>query len=488
MHYVQPKDRYQTSFFTALDDYVSEDNPVRVIDFIVESIVKENHEAFLYKGQSNEGRKSYSPNTMLKLYIYGYLNGINSSRKLEKETHRNLEVKWLLGDLQPDHKTIANYRKDNKQQLQVFTRKFRYFLKDHGYIEGKEVAIDGTKVKANAKRRMLSESGIKKQLEKLDEKVMAYLQQLDENDKKDDLTDEFESSELTEENLRLLEKISKLEKEKEELLRHQEQLRSSGKNYISPTDRSANLMKGTDGKYPGYNVQGAVDGKYNMIADAIVSDHQVDRKLLQPVMESMKENLDLEPEIALADKGYDNPKMIEELEENSSTVFYIPKEETKRDKEEISFTYDQENDQMICSQGKPLKRIAKNTKKEQQITDVYQGTECDDCPVRDKCTRSKKGRIYNRYHNQQWSDDYTQRINSIIGKEYINKRKKIVEHVFGTIKYWMGKLPLVLRGDDGAQVEIDIYSVAYNLKRLYNVEQFDIIMQQVNAYDWRISS
>lgn len=486
MHYIQPKDRYQTTFFTALDDYVSQDNPVRILDFIVESIVRDNPEAFIYKGQSNEGRKSYSPETMLKLYIYGYLNGINTSRKLEKETKRNIEVKWLLGDLQPDHKTIADYRKDNKKQIKLFTRKFRCFLKDNDYIEGKEVAVDGTKVKANAKRWMLTENRIKTRLKRIDQQVIQYLKQLDENDRKEDLLEEYGESELTADNLSLLEKIAKLEKEKEELIRQKEELEGIGKKQISPTDKEANLMKSTDGLVPGYNFQGAVDAKHGMIAEAIASDQESDKNHLKPVMRSMKENLDMEPDRGLADTGYYNPEPIQELEVSSPTTFYIPREKTYRDKEEITFSYDRENDQMICSQGKPLKLKAKNKKKGKQLADLYQGTECDDCPIKQQCTRSKSGRIYYRYHDQEWKEKYDKRINSSKGKQLIKKRMEIVEHVFGTIRYWMGKMPLLLRGINGAQVEFDIYSTAYNLKRLCNVEQFGLIMQQIRVYDWRI--
>ena len=144
MHYIKPHDRNQRLFFSSLDDFVSSEHPVRILDAIVRNIVKNNPEKFRYKGQQDVGRRAYSPETMLKLFIYGYLNGISSSRKLEVETYRNIEVKWLLSDLQPDHKTIANYRRDNADQIRTLTIEFRKFLNELGYIKGKTLAVDGS--------------------------------------------------------------------------------------------------------------------------------------------------------------------------------------------------------------------------------------------------------------------------------------------------------------------------------------------------------
>ena len=171
MHCIKPADRQQFTFMQSLDDLVGPDTPVRVIDAIVDAIIEKNPEAFSAKGQSPLGRRAYNPGTFLKLYIYGYLNGISSSRKLEIEAHRNIELIWLLGNLRPDFKTIADYRKDNGDEIKLLTRRFREFLRDQGLIGGKRVGIDGTRVKANADRIILTDNKIERLIKSINEKI-----------------------------------------------------------------------------------------------------------------------------------------------------------------------------------------------------------------------------------------------------------------------------------------------------------------------------
>ncbi|MBE9542481.1 MAG: transposase, partial [Proteobacteria bacterium] len=192
MHYIKAADRQQFTFIQVLDDLVGPDNPVRVIDTIVDAILEKNPQNFSDKGQSPLGRRAYSPGTFLKLYIYGYLNGISSSRKLETETHRNIELIWLLGNLKPDFKTIADYRKDNGKEIKLLTRRFREFLRDQGLIRGKTVGIDGTRVKANADRSMLTAKKIERRIKSINEKIEDYLGRLMENDKREDILDELD--------------------------------------------------------------------------------------------------------------------------------------------------------------------------------------------------------------------------------------------------------------------------------------------------------
>jgi transposase len=166
MHYIEPADRTQFVFLNKLDDMVSKDNIVRLLDYLVEAIVKANPLEFGDKGTSSLGRKAYAPNLFIKLYIYGYLNGINTSRKLETETQRNIELLWLLGNLQPDYKTIADYRKDNGEKIKFVLSQFSNFLKDYQYIQGNTVSLDGTKVRANA-GQLVHIEGIESKLKNL---------------------------------------------------------------------------------------------------------------------------------------------------------------------------------------------------------------------------------------------------------------------------------------------------------------------------------
>lgn len=487
MHYIQPYNRNQTLFFSSLDDFVSSEHPVRILDAIISKIVKNNPEKFKHKGQQDIGRRAYSPETMLKLFIYGYLNGISSSRKLEVETYRNIEVKWLLGDLQPDHKTISNYRKDNEAQIRSLTIEFRRFLKEQGYIKGKTVAVDGTKVKANTNRDMLTMDKIEQRLSNLEKQLQKYFALLARNDTEEDILDETDSLELDSVNKHLVDKIVLLQAKIGELEKAKAILEESGKKHLSPTDPDASLMKSREGKIPAYNVQTVVDSENKMIADAVVSTNSNDLNELSPVMYSLNANLSVEPEEVLADKGYYNPEEIKELEEGSTTTYYIPRPASSRDKEEVEFTYDSDKDEYRCSEGKRLVLKQKDKLKKGRLTNVYQGIECKGCPLRSRCTKSKYGRIYHRYHDQDWRDDYKERVRSQLGIYYIKKRKEIIEHVFGTMKYWMGKIPLLLRGKDKVQTEINIYTTAYNLKRLINIESFDRLMAMINEYSGKIT-
>lgn len=487
MHFVQPRNRDQTLFFNSLDDFVHRDHPVRILDAIVSNILRHNPDRFRYKGQKEVGRRAYSPETMLKLYIYGYLNGISSSRKLEVETQRNIELKWLLGDLQPDHKTISNYRRDNKEQIKRVTIEFRRFLKEHGYIKGEIVAVDGTKVKANANRDMLTSEKIRRRLSNLDKQLDNYLKQLDRNDLEEDIFEEMDFLEIDSIHKHLIDKIASLQEEIESLKEKQSILDESGKKQLSISDIDASLMKSVDGNIPAYNIQIATDSEHKMIADAIVSTNPNDLRELGSLMKSMKENLKIEPEEGLADKGYYNPKDIKELEEHGKTAFYIPAPKSSRDKDEINFSYDEDKDEYICSEGKQLILKQRNKELKGNLADVYQGIECNDCPLRSRCTRSKQGRILRRYHDQDWRDSYKRRIKSRKGKEKIQERKAMIEHVFGTLKYWMGKIPLLLRGKEKVQTEINIYTTAYNLKRLISIESFENLIEMINEYKWEMA-
>lgn len=268
MNYKEPLDRNQYQLMSCLDDLVSPNHPVRIIDKVIDSIVSSNKERFEKERQTEVGRPKYHDSVKLKLFLYGYFNGISSSRKLEAETHRNKEVIWLLGGLTPDHWTISNYRKEQADDIKFVTKKFREFLKDNGYIKLKTVAIDGSKVKAYTNRDMLTVEKIDAKLEAIDKKIEDYLSKIAESDRRDEVIDELESSDQTGEISKYLDKIVQLQKQVEELQKHKETLEKEGRKYISPADSEANLMKSRDGKIPAYNVQIAVDAENKMIADS----------------------------------------------------------------------------------------------------------------------------------------------------------------------------------------------------------------------------
>jgi transposase len=489
MHYVNPEDRTQCSLFTSLDDMISSANPVRVIDLIVNSIVSTNRDKFSEKGQESIGRRAYSPETLLKLYLYGYFNGIRSSRKLEAETHRNIEVMWLLGNLRPDHKTIANFRKDCSDQIKFTTTRFREFLRDEGYIEGKRVGIDGSRMKANAKRSMLSVEKIDKRLSRMEVDMDNYLKQLTMNDLQDDLLEEYGDDDTHSDGIdkHLIEKIASLQEEIEKLYRQKQTLEERGTNRMSTTDPDAGLMKTVDGMVPSYNVQFTVDEKYKLIADSEVKTETNDQELLESMVTSLKEELDIEPEEVIADKGYYNPKLIQSIEQESKTSCYIPVPESSRDRDNVTFTYDSEKDEYRCIEGKRLVLKSRNKIKKKRLADLYKGIECDGCRIRSMCTKSKTGRMYYRYHDEDWCDEFRTRMRGVVAKIAIGIRKSLVEHPFGTIRMLMGKMPLLMRGLGGVQSEINLHTTVYNLKRVLNIEGVAHIRNVIQDYEWKMA-
>lgn len=486
MKYIQPADRQQYHLMSSLEDLVSPEHPVRIIDKIVDSIILSDKKRFEKERQNESGRSAYHPSTHLKLYLYGYFNGISSSRKLEVETYRNKEVIWLLGNLSPDHWTISNYRKENGEDIKYVTKKFREFLKDNGYIKLKTVAVDGSKVKANTNRDMLTKEKIEMKLEGIEKKIEEYLGRIAENDSRDDVIDEILDEGIETVNQKYISKIIELQKQVEKLQNQKDILEEEGRKNISSTDTEAKLMKSRDGMIPAYNIQIAVDAENKMIADSEVVTEEADINQMPKMIESIKEELGQRPEEAIADKGYNKPDLIEKLEKDEKGIkLYVSQEITRKDREEIKFEYDLGKDEYRCSLGKRLVLIQKNKLKRGSFVNVYQGIECEGCPLRDKCTSSKKGRIINRYLNQQWRDNYKAKMLSKIGKEKMLLRKAIVEHPFGTIKYLMGKIPILLRGQKKVSTEINIYTTVYNLKRLINIEPFDSLLIKIKNYKWR---
>jgi transposase len=492
MHYIEEENRQQSTMGFSLNEIISCDNAVRIIDALVDEIYKNNKERFDIKGQNEIGRKAYKPTTLLKLYLYGYINSISSSRKLEAETYRNIEMMWLLGNLKPDHKTISDYRKDNNDSIRFVTIEFRRFLKSKGYIDGKVVGVDGSKLKANANRDMLTLKKIEKRTHKLEEQLEKYLAKLSSNDKIDDIKDEIDNKDedgnidehLLNKILSLQEHIEKLEKEKKFL-------EETNRKCCSPADHDAMLMKTRDGKVPAYNLEAAVDNKNKMIAVAEVVTDCSDINQLEPTLNRLKGQIEIVPDEVPSDKGFYNINQIINIESSGKTKCYVPPTEDKaekKDKEaEINFKYDNEKREYTCSKGKKLVLISRNKKRRSNIVDVYQCKDCYNCKIKSKCTKSKVGRIVHRHKEQQWLDSYKSRMKGAKAKLMMKLRKKLVEHPFGTIKYWMGKIPILLRGKLKVQTEIDIYSTCYNLKRLINIENHKILIQMIRNYNWKVA-
>jgi len=480
MSYIVTHPREQLMLPSSIDDYVSKDNIVRFIDAFVDKAlpIRASLLHFSRRGRMDEGRPGYSPQCLCKLLIYGYLNGISSSRKLENETKRNMEMIWLLNNLQPDHWTISNYRKENKKEIKEVTIGLRKFLKDSGYIQGKSISTDGTKVKAYASRDTLSINLIDKKLSEAEKEIDRYLNQLSEND-----AIENEQEEKLTMNNELEKKIAYLQQEVETLQSQKSLLEILCRQSLAPADPAARVMKTKDGFLPSYNVQATVDNDSHFITTFEVTDYPNDFHSLKENADRLKEQLDIVPETYLADSGYANEEQIQTLEREGieCIVAFSDEPESKKVQHDngVTFTYDREADCFNCSQGKKLVLVGKNCKKRSHFYNKYQCSECAQCAIKQYCTTSKTGRIIYRRIGGEWLKRYKEKLNTKEFKEKFKKRKCVVEHPFGTMKYYMGQIPILLRGKEKVQVEMDLYSTGYNLIRLKKVTTVSLLLEKL---------
>jgi transposase len=444
-----------------IDDYVCEDNAVRVIEaFTVQLDLAEL--GFTKAELADVGRAPYDPADLLKLYIWGNMNRIRSSRRLEVETQRNLEVMWLLGKLSPDDKTIANFRKDNKKALKQVFVQFNLLCRGLGLFGGETVAIDGSCfAAANSKKRNFSRAKIERRLKELEEQAERYLQELEEND-----AAEQKLPKETVESIR--KKIKWIEERLNEYGELKEELQEGGKEQISLTDSDSRLLVKNGRADVGYNTQLAVDEKHNMIATFAVTNDANDKEQLVPMAEAAKESLDVEELEVLADKGYCNPSQIAECEEKGITT-YIPMLNTaKMHKGEVptaaygndKFTYNRGSDTYTCPAGAVLKQgWGKNRR--------YRSRACSSCSSRSLCTTNKEGRIIERSQHAEVMERLKHRLARKPDKSKV--RGQIVEPVFGVIKSGMDFLSFSLRGLEKVDGEFSMVALAYNMKRAIKI-------------------
>jgi transposase len=326
MDYIEGFDRRQEILFPAkIDDYIGEENLVHFIEAFV-ALLDLIGLGFTHAELKPTGRPSYNPADLLKLYIYGYLNCIRSSRKLEKECFRNVEVMWLLKKLAPDHKTIADFRKNNAAAIKKVFKEFVLFSKELDLYGGEVVSIDGSKYKAvNSKKRNFNAEKLLRKLKDIEEKIEAYLKELEENDK-------IESSIKLPNAKELNEKIQQLEKRKSEYEELQKTLEATGETQVSLTDPDSRMMMGNQKFDVSYNVQATIDAKNNLVLDFEVTNEGNDKNQLDKMASRAKEILEVESLEVLADKGYYNPEEIRKCSQNN-TIPLIPEPKPKQFKE-----------------------------------------------------------------------------------------------------------------------------------------------------------
>jgi len=468
MQHIEGLDRDQLTLFPeALDDYITEDNPVRFLDAFVDMLNFATL-GFTHAVLQNTGRPPYHPADLLKLYVYGYLNRIRSSRMLEKEAGRNLEAMWLLKRLTPDFKTIADFRRDNRRAVRRVCWEFMVFCRKLDLFGGELVAIDGSKFKAqNAKGRNVTQRKLKRQIQELEKKIDEYLEELDQADEEDkDLPDKPNGDQLQE-------KIEAMKRRQAELRKVEEQMKETGQSQISLTDPDSRSMPvgGGEATVVGYNVQLSVDAKHKLIVDHEVTSDVTDLGLLSRMAERAKQALGVAEMDVIADKGYYDGQEVKACLEQDITP-YIPKANTSANRKRGLFTkedfrYDPDRDCYWCPANQSLTFRFQTTEQAREIRYYANPAACRQCPIKAQCTRNKGGRRITRWVDEHLLEAMQARVEA--QPEKVKLRKQLAEHPFGTIKQAMNQGYFLMRGLEKVRAEMALTVMAYNLKRVVQI-------------------
>jgi transposase len=465
MDYIRGVTRNQVILFPeAVEDYITADNPVRFIDAFVNSLDLAAL-GFQRAQPAETGRPAYDPGDLLRLYLYGYLNRVRSSRLLERETKVNLEVMWLLGKLRPDFKTIADFRRDNLTAIKQVCREFTLLCRKLQLFGGELVAIDGSKFKAvNNRRRNFNEARLTKAIKAIEEKVNGYLDELDEADAADPDPDEPPPSAAE-----LREKIQTLQERKAKYQALHEGLKESGAKQVSLTDRDARSMVMHHGSTEvGYNVQTAVDEKHQLIVEHEVTNDPTDQAHLAEMAVRAKATLGVEQLEVVADMGYGAE--VKQCAAAGVTT-YVPKPITSVNRKrglfiKQDFSYDEAKDCYRCPAGAELTYRYQSFEQGRLIR-YYTTSKCLTCPLKEKCTTNARGRRITRWVDEKFLDDMARRMRA--RPELMRRRQQLSEPPFGTIKRAMNQGYFLMRGLDKVGAEMSLTVLSYNLKRAINI-------------------
>jgi transposase len=460
MRHIEGADRMQQSLLPeSLDDYVAADDPVRVIDAYVEGL--ELAALGFDKAVPKEtGRKPYNPADLLKLYVYGYLSGVSSSRRLERECARNIELMWLLKRLKPDFKTIADFRKDNARALGAACAAFVQFCRKAELLGGKRVAIDGSKFKAAASiDEVMRRSQVQRDRARIEERVAAYLKRLD---RADEQAGGPEGAAL--ERAHVQRALERLKRRGERLDRFEQAMDDSGSDEHCDTEPQARLMRsGREGTVLGYNVQTAVEETSRVIVHHEVTQEPGDTRLLLPTAQGAQQALQVAPLEVLADAGYANGEHLQCCE-NSGMVPAVPRRNisgvAKDRLQKSEFRYDAERDCFVCPAGELLKYKTEN---ERRKLHIYERTGCRTCPLSPVCA-PRGTRTATRHYYEAAYERSEARLRA--DPTLMNRRMAIAERPFAVIKQAMRFRRFGCRGLDGAKAEMAIAVLGYNLKQM----------------------
>jgi len=474
--FVQGESRSQMSLVPeCLDDFVSEDNPVQVVELFVDSLPLEKH-GFTGVVPQSTGRPSYHPSVMLKIYLYGYLNRIHSSRRLERECQRNIELMWLTGRLAPDFKTIANFRKDNGVGIRHVCKAFVRFCRDAQLISQTTVVIDGSKFKGvNNRDRNYTPGKLKRRRQELERSIDRYLYRLDKMDQKADEVVEIQAPVLKE-------KIASLKEALAQLDPIEVELNEIENNNVSLTDPETRSLRTRGTGIVGYNVQTAVEPDNHLIVAHAVTNDFNDHQQLSPMAIAAKQAMGVNELDAVADRGYFKGEEVLACDK-AGIETYVPRPATSNNKakglyDKLDFKYITKDDEYQCPAGERLARRA-NTHDKGKPTARYWTLNCASCVLKAKCTTGKERRV-SRWEHEAVLDAMRDRLDR--RPEMMRLRRDTVEHPFGTLKRWMGAEHFLTKGLHNTGTEMSLQVLCYNMKRVINLWGVERLMEALRAF------
>ena len=460
MKHIEGQSRHQATLFPeALDDLVPAESPVRVVDAFVDSLDLAGL-GFAKVETAATGRPPYHPGDLLKLYVYGYLNQVRSSRRLERESQRNVELLWLLKRLCPDFKTIADFRRVNRQAIVGVCRAFVRFCREQALFGAELVAIDGSKFRAVASNKAAyTPKRIERELRRLEKRVQVYLQELDEADAKEPETPAGGDTGAA---------LAALQRRREELQGLAAALQERGVNQTVTTEPDARLMRQAGGgKAVSYNVQTAVDGKHKLIVSHEVTQEGNDHRALYPTAKAAQDALAVEDLTVVADRGYRNGEQGAQCEADGITpVVPSPKLVNPRGAffDRSQFHYQPKQDQYRCPAGEVLKVCRTDHKNQVRH---YSTNACEQCALKPQCTQGRRRTIIRHFYADQM-EAMDRRAKQ--RPDLMRQRACLSEHPFGTLKRMMDNGRFLMRGLDRVRAEMALSVLAYNLKRVIQIQ------------------
>lgn len=462
MNYLTGSDRQQTQLLPAtLDDYVSRENPVRFLDAFVDTLdLKAAGFRFPKENPEGRGRPAYAPGCLLKLYLYGYTHQLRSSRRLEAECHRNLELIWLMGELKPDFKTIADFRKDNAGAFKAVARQFTRLCRGLDLFGGQLLAIDGTKIKAsNARDQNWSQSKLEKQLTQIEARLEEYLRALEQADAQAEAAPRGLSA------AELQSQIARLKERRSRTAERLQTLEQSAQSQLSATDPDSRGMKGAQGHVVGYNVQGAVDSKHHLLVCTEVTNSAADQGQLAPMARAAKAELEIQQADVVADGGYYKSEDLKSCQEMGMEPHLPAVQNSPSERAGLlgksDFRYEAERDVYHCPNGAELSRRRQTQDKGRVLFHYDNPKACAECALKARCTKAEY-RTLSRWEHEGSLERMAAAVAAAPAK--LAARKTLIEHCWGTLK-WLLAGGFLVRGKEKVGAEVSLAHFGYNWKR-----------------------